>query len=223
MTTKHNRRQWVDKKELYRIFKKGGRWTKLYTRIKFKICPLLAVEPHFPKSGTVVDLGCGNGLFAAILKLGSPTRQILGFDLDEKKIRMAHETFDPWTGLKFQTGNIVEMDYPEADVYSLIDVLYLMPIAAQDIIFKKCRAALKPGGVLIIKDMDVRPRWKYAWNMLQEILAVKIIGFTLGGKFHFRSREDYVKTLERIGFRVDVVALDKGYWYPHILYVCKKI
>jgi len=31
--------------------------------------------------------------------------------------------------------------------------------------------------------MDTRPRWKYAWNMIQETLAVKVIGFTLGSRF----------------------------------------
>ena len=79
----------VDKKKLYPIFKGQGAWTAFYTRTKFKICPLLPIEPLLPPAGRVLDLGCGNGLFAAILKLGSPARTIIGFDLDEKKIESA--------------------------------------------------------------------------------------------------------------------------------------
>ena len=67
----------VDKKKLYPLFKGQGAWTAFYTRTKFKICPLLPIEPLLPPEGRVLDLGCGNGLFAAILKLGAvagPTR-----------------------------------------------------------------------------------------------------------------------------------------------------
>jgi len=58
--------------------------------------------------------------------------------------------------------------------------------------------------------------------MLQETLAVKIIGFTLGSRFHFQSREKFTALLDRLGFDVEVVPQHKGYWYPHILYLAKK-
>jgi hypothetical protein len=70
--------------------------------------------------------------------------------------------------------------------------------------------------------MDTKPRWKYAWNLLQESLAVKLIGFTLGERFYFRSQSEYQKILEQIGFTVRPVPLDKAYWYPHIAYICTK-
>ncbi len=76
--------------------------------------------------------------------------------------------------------------------------------------------------MLAVKDMDTRPRWKYAWNTIQETLAVKIIGFTLSSRFYFQSRENFTALLQKIGFEVEVVPLDKGYWYPHILYLAKK-
>jgi len=212
----------VDKKKLYAIFKGRSVSTTLYTRIKFKICPLLPLEPRLPKSGRVLDLGCGNGLFAAILKLGSPGRSVTGFDLDEKKIAVAGETFKAWTGMNFFVGDVVASDYPAADVITIIDVLYLIPFAEQETILRKCQAALSAGGVLAIKEMGARPRWKFAWNMIQETLAVKIIGFTLGHKFYFQGEKDFAALLNRIGFDVEIVPLHKGYWYPHILYLAKK-
>src|SRR3954465_3063924 len=33
------------------------------------------------------------------------------------------------------------------------------------------RRALAPGGLLVVKDMDTRPRWKARWNAAQEALA----------------------------------------------------
>jgi len=212
----------VDKKTLYPLFKGQGAWTAFYTRTKFKICPLLPIEPLLPRAGRVLDLGCGNGLFAAILKLGSPERTITGFDLDEKKIASARAAFKDWEGMDFSVGDLVHSDYPPADIITIIDVLYLIPPDARETILRKCHAALPPGGVLAVKDMDTRPRWKYAWNMVQETLAVKIIGFTLGSRFHFLGREVFTATLNRLGFDVEVVFQHKGYWYPHILYLARK-
>jgi len=212
----------VLKKDIYELYKGSGPLTKLYLRIKLRICPFLLMEEFFPTSGKIVDLGCGNGLFSFILKLGSPSREIVGFDLDEKKINVARAIQKAFTGIQFEVGNIVEMRYPEADVLTLIDVLYLIPFAKQQEILEKCSGVLKTAGWLILKEMDTKPRWKYGWNIFQETLAVKIVGFTLGEKFYFRSREDYSRLLTSLGFQVKAVSLDKGYWYPHILYVCQK-
>lgn len=212
----------VLKKDIYELYKGSGLLTKLYLRIKLRICPFLQMEEFFPQSGKIVDLGCGNGLFSFILKLGSPSREIVGFDLDEKKIAVAKQTQKAFSNIEFEIGNIVEMGYPEGDVFTLIDVLYLIPFREQEKILEKCYSTLKKDGLLIIKEMDTRPAWKYGWNLFQETWAVKMVGLTLGEKFYFKSKEEYSRILTSIGFTVDSVKLDKGYWYPHILYLCKK-
>lgn len=213
----------VEKKDVYALYKNSGILTKAYLRIKFKICPLLRAEEFFPASGRIVDLGCGNGLFSFILRLGSAGRAITGIDLDARKIRVAEKAAGPHPGIAFRAGNIVETDYPAADVFCLIDVFYLIPPAGQDEIIRKCSDSLPPGGRLIIKEMDDRPRWKSGWNRFQETLAVKVIGFTLGGKFHFRSAAAWEEVLRRYGFSVRIERLDRGYWYPHILLIAQKI
>lgn len=212
----------LNREAIYRLYHNCGPATKLYLRIKFRICPFQALETYFPPAGKVIDLGCGNGVFSNLLKLGSPAREIIGFDLDPKKIKTAREVHKDIPGLEFRVSDIADMDYPRSDVISIIDVLYLIPYSRQEVMLHKCYGALGKGGILILKDMDSRPRWKYLWNIFQETLAVKIIGFTLGGRFYFRKQSDYLSLLESIGFRVQPVPLDKGYWYPHILYVCIK-
>ena len=214
--------QMLSRKEVYRLYRRAGLGTKIYLRIKLRICPVLKMETYFPSEGMVVDLGCGNGVFSNLLKLASPSRDIVGFDLDPKKILTAREVHKNIFGLEFRAGNIVTLDFPGADVFSLIDVLYLIPLAQQEEMLRKCHQSLNKGGTLILKEMDARPRWKSLWNLFQETLAVKIIGFTLGGKFYFRDRAEYTRLLESIGFKVTAVPLDKGTWYPHILYYCIK-
>jgi SAM-dependent methyltransferase len=212
----------VAEKDVYALYKTSGFLTRAYLHIKFKICPLLQAETFFPSSGRVVDLGCGNGLFSFILSLGSKSRSIVGFDLDPKKILVAEKIAGPDPATRFRLGDIVAMDYPPADIFCLIDVLYLIPPDAQDDIIRKCAESLPPAGRLIIKEMDNRPRWKFLWNLFQETLAVKVIGFTLGEKFNFRSAAEWEDALRRHGFTVRTERLDRGYWYPHIVLIAQK-
>jgi len=212
----------INNKDIFSLYSGSGLITKSYLWIKLKICPLVRLETLFPKEGKIIDLGCGNGLFPNILGIGSYRRRIIGADLDEKKIEAAEKTKGRLANIEYSLGNIVTMDYPTGDVFSLIDVLYLIPYEAQEAILKKCAEALSPEGTLIIKEMDTRPRWKYIWNYWQETVAVKIIGFTLGERFYFRSRGNFQNLLSGLGFRVSTVRLDKGYWYPHIAYVCTR-
>ena len=212
----------ISKKEVFRFYKGQNLLTRLYIRIKLRICPFLEMETFFPEQGKIVDLGCGNGFFSLILKLGSPSREIFGIDLDKKKIEEAKKLEYIFSGLSFQTGNIVEIDYPQGDIFSLIDVLYLIPYSKQELILRRCYSCLPKGGLLIIKEMDRGPLRKYLWNLFQETLAVKVIGFTLGERFYFRSRKEYLRILNDLGFETNPVKLDSGYWYPHILYLCQK-
>ena len=212
----------VKRKAVFGLFREAGPLMKTYLRIKLRICPILQTEVYVPDKGTIVDIGCGNGLFAAILKLGAPGRSITGIDLDARKIVEARKSLGNLPHLDFRLGDVAAVEYPPADVFTIIDVLYLIPFEAQEKILRMCAAALPPGGVLILKEMDKKPRRKYVWNMIQETLAVKLIGFTLGSRFYFRRKADFVALLTGLGFSVDVVPLHKGYGYPHILYVAKK-
>ena len=51
--------------------------------------PLRAVEELIPRSGTVLDFGCGHGLFSFILAATSPDRHVVGVDIDAAKIQSA--------------------------------------------------------------------------------------------------------------------------------------
>jgi len=212
----------VEKKAIQDIFRDGGGLTRLYLAIKLRICPVRAVETYIPRKGTIVDLGCGNGLMAALAKLGSGERHVLGFDLDPKKVAAADRLKARWPDLEFEVADLVVRAVPACDAVTIVDVLYLIPRAGQDAILRKCYDSLRPGGRLVLKEMDTKPLWKYAWNFLQETLAVKVIGFTLGRRFYFRSADDFRAALKDIGFEVDVIRLDRHYWYPHTLYLSRK-
>jgi len=212
----------VSRKDVVLLFREGGFIMRHYLHIKFRICPILRTEAYVPDKGEITDLGCGNGVFAAIMKLGSPARSIVGIDLDARKIAAARKSLGNLSHVDFRLGDVAATEYPRSDVFTIIDVLYLIPVETQNRILRMCADALPPGGTLVLKEMDKKPRWKYLWNMIQETISVKIVGFTLGSRFHFRTREDYVETLAGLGFTVEVIPLHRGYGYPHILFLAKK-
>jgi hypothetical protein len=59
---------------------------------------------------------------------------------------------------------------------------------------------LRQGGRLLLKEVDVRPRWKFRRCVLQETLSVRLLGLTLGGEFAFASKDEMRGVLEAAGF-----------------------
>ncbi len=212
----------VSQKELFQLYQQADIKTRLYMRIKLRICPLLLLEKYVPSQGKIVDLGCGNGLFPFILKLGSPNREVIGLDFDEKKLKQA-EIIQAGSNLgQFIYSDLSRLEFPAADIYTLIDVLYLLPYPQQIAILTRCYKLLPPGGYILVKEIDTRPRWKYWWNYFQESIAVRIVGFTRGKKFYFRPAGDWSSILQQIGCQTSIIPLHKGYWYSHVLIIGQK-
>ena len=77
------RLSWFDDyAEIVRLYPRLSPWGRLYFPLRFLICPFRRVEAAVPKSGVVVDIGCGYGLFANLLAMRSGTRNVLGYDID---------------------------------------------------------------------------------------------------------------------------------------------
>ncbi len=212
----------VEKRDLIQLFRPAGWRARLYLGLKLKICPLLALEAHVPDRGQIVDLGCGNGLFGFILKLGSPLREIIGLDLDDKKLSLAQKIQQGRRLCQFLLADLNQLDFPSAHIYTLVDVLYLLPPSLQLKILKRCYELLPPGGYILIKEIDTRPRWKYLWNYFQETLSVRVVGFTRGKRFSFRSSAEWASLLKELGCHVNIIPLHKGYCYSHVLITGQK-
>jgi hypothetical protein len=114
------------------------------------------------------------------------------------------------------------IDLPSCQAATIIDVLYLIPWEEQIEVLTKLVKGLEPSGTLLIKEMNEKPAWKYAWNWFEEWLAVRIIKITQGNRFYFRKAENWLSLLSSLGLDVKVVRLDRGYMYPHVLFVCQK-
>lgn len=199
---------------------------RLHLRIRWLLCPLLRIAEYVPRDGVIVDVGCGHGLFAQLLARQSASRQIIGFDLDAAKIELAQQLTAESAGLpnlSFRVQDVSQASVPPAAAVTILDVFYLVPYAAQEKLLADCAAKLKSGGVIVLKEIAESPRWKFAANWLEESLMVRILKLTAGeGAFYFRSRADWQALLTRLGLQVETIAIDRGYYHSHVLYIARK-
>lgn len=193
---------------------------RLHMAIRWRVCPLPKIAAYVPDQGVIVDLGCGHGLFTQLLACEEPRRDVIGIDLDAHKVALAQQLALP--NLRFIVGDVAQTDVPPAQAVTILDVFYLVPYAVQEHLLAVCAEKLAPGGVIVLKEMAEKPRWKVILNWLEETLAVRVLRITLGDKFYFRPRSDWQALLQRLSFTVETIPLDRGYYHPHVLFIARK-
>lgn len=203
----------------YRAAPPGDR---LHVLVRWLSCPFPPVVEVLPSAGRVLEVGCGHGLFSGYLARRSPRLRVHGVDIDADKIAVAAASEPLADGrLDFAVGDSGSVPDGPWDAVVLVDVLYLLDEAAQQALLKACAAVLAPGGVLVVKDMATRPRWKARWNAMQEALSVRVLKITAGSpEFVFVDPDERARWLVAAGLR-DVRArrLDRGRVHPHHLLV----
>ena len=84
--------------------------------------PMRAVAAELPERGEILDLGCGFGLFDAVLALGAPGRRVTGRDVDEAKVARARRLFGDLA--RFEVRGVGEEEAEAWDAVVFYDVLH---------------------------------------------------------------------------------------------------
>lgn len=196
---------------------------RVHVAVRWRSCPFPAVAEHLPDSGPILEVGCGHGLMAALAALQSSGRRVTGVDVDGKKIAAARQAAgrarDQGAHLDFSTMGDGELPEGPWQAVVVVDVLYLLDPHEQRALLDACAARLAPGGTLLVKEMDYRPRAKFAWNLAQETLAVRVLGLTEGSRLSFTAPDVVASGLRAQGLTVIQRRLDRGYPHPHHLLV----
>lgn len=183
------------------------------------ICPFECMIRHVPAGSCVLDVGCGGGLFLGLLAHDGRLSRGIGFDVADKAISLARRMA---TGaglaerLDFRRLDVGE-SWPEGsfDVVSLIDVLHHVPPASQMACLTAAAAHVRPGGLLLYKDMARRPHWRALANRLHDlVMARQWIHYVPIGKVEAWASEAGLRTLHAESFQ--------RLWYAHELRVFGK-
>lgn len=199
------------------------RGERLHVTARLRSCPVDAIAEAVPVSGRVLDFGCGHGAVSLYLALTSSAREITGVDVDGDKLVHARAAADA-AGLPVRFDQ-VDADYRpvgEWDAITIVDVLYLLGEDAALDVVDAAAAALAPGGLLLVKEIDVHPRWKFWLAAGQELVATKVLRITEGSNVHFLSPAQYEKRLAAAGLSVTHRSLHGGHAHPHHLVIGRK-
>jgi cyclopropane fatty-acyl-phospholipid synthase-like methyltransferase len=151
-------------------------------------------------------MGCGFGLFSLFLASRSSERILYGVDLSASRIQAARTAAERMhlTNVQFERADI--RDYAvsgEWDGIFTLDLLHHVLPQSRLEFLKAAKDHLKPEGVLVIKDITTRPRWKMAFTWLLENI------------------EDQTRELEGYGFEVHSRSFKDRLPYPHVVFHCK--
>lgn len=189
--------------------------------VKSAMFPIPQFERLCPKSGTIVDLGCGNGYLSHYLASHDSHRQIIGYDWYAERLGKA-SALTPLPNLRFEVANLFDAlaRKDPVDHFLCGDVIYLLKFEDQDRLMAQCYERLPLGGTLTLKFTDTVPKWKHCLALFQESVAVHLFGISKAGdrRFYYRSSTEIQEKLGQLGFSVKTTRLDR--WRPYADVVC---
>lgn len=208
-------------KRVSELYKNTG-FSELFAKIRIWDAPLEMIAELVPQMGTVVDLGCGDGLFTNYLALDDSGRRVVGIEINPSRIKEAEKGIK---NVKFQHGDILKTDFPLADTILLIHVLHHLSSYEQQMkLIDQCKDKLKKDGNLIIVEIIKRPFLKYLFTWLVDVLVFAILfeEKTFNSKIFYRSDKDWRDLLTKKGFSVKTKKASKGKPFSHMIFCCRK-
>ena len=210
-------------KRVLSLFRGAPPVVRAHVAVRWATCPFPAVAAQLPQAGRVLEIGCGHGLLSLYLALGSSDRSITGIDVDEEKLAAGRAAADgAGRDVSFEVASDGELPEGPWHGRAIVDVLYLLSAGDQAGLLRACADGLAPGGVLVVKEMALVPRWKFRWNTLQETAAVKLLGITEGEELTFLPPADLAAAMVAGGLTVRDRPIHRGYLHPHHLLVGRK-
>jgi len=112
------------------------------------------IDALAPRAGeTIVDVGCGTGSFAVLLKAAAPEALVLGIDPDAEALAIARVKADAArTDVSWERGFARDIGARSADAIVSSLMVHQVPMAEKRAGLAAMHAALRPGGRLVIAD-----------------------------------------------------------------------
>ncbi len=191
------------------LYERVGFKDRIYLPMRLFVAGYDKILPLIPNKGSVLDLGCGYGLLSNLISLTKPQTTVLGVDSDEKRIKTATLTLGDRKNIRFEVGLAQELQQNEHfDTVVCCDVLHHIVEEDQILILRKLSELLFTNDVLILKEIDRKPLFKYYINCAHDSL------FT-GPPLYFRDRREWENILNGFGWRCQSTLF--GRVYPHVL------
>lgn len=200
-------------------YRAAGRFAWHFARGKLGGDPVfrhLLEAQLIPDNARLLDLGCGQGLLAALLGAARTPRLAAyrGIELMARDVARARSALGAECGV--QQGDIRSAAFGAPDAVVILDVLHYLSRAEQDAVLGRVRAALAPGGVLLLRvgDADAGLPFRLSNWVDWTVAFARGHGAT---RFHCRSVAQWRTALEALGFTVRAEPMSRGTPFANVL------
>jgi len=189
----------------------------------------LIAKECIPSGARLLDLGCGQGLVAALLAAAEETRasgewppgppappagvRVTGIELMAREVERARAATPAAT---FIQGDIASAQFPASDMVLILDVLHYLAPAAQSDVLQRVRHALAPRGTLLLRVADAAPTLRFRYTLLVDRVASALRGLGWVGQ-HCRPVASWREELEGLGFVVEALPMSAGTPFANVL------
>jgi uncharacterized protein (DUF2062 family) len=187
-----------------------------FARSKLRSDPVYAdvvLGGHLPPAGRLLDVGCGGGLLLAALATARtwhahrawpagwpppPDLELHGIELRQRPVEIARMALG--TDASVVRADVMEAEIGSFDAIAIVDVLHLLPRSDQDALLMRLGRALRPGGVLLLREADAAAGWRF--QLVRAVNFVRGLAQGRWRRFGFRTVPEWEQTLRGFGLRV---------------------
>ena len=222
-----------------RPYGEAGRFARHLAKGKLRHDPVyfsLLRRGWLPDQGSLVDLGCGQGLLLSLLKAAKeqhaagrwprdwpapPTRLALrGVDSHADRVRLARRALG--SGAQVDLCDLGDFDLRPCSAIALLDVLLYLGETQQERMIEKAAAALEPGGLLLLREADADAGFAFQATKCSAWFDAAMRG-RFGQQLRCRSAAHWSDALARRGFAVDAEPMSRGTPFANVLFVARKV
>ncbi len=219
-------------------YRPAGRLPYHFARGKLGQDPVffaLLAQGLIPNQGHLTDLGCGQGSLIALLlaarRMHAAGRwpsdwpvpplqlKLSGVDLRPAAVRAANTAFGDQAHVAL--GDIRNAPILASDVVAILDVLHYIGADDQRKVLERCHAALRAGGLMLLRVGDAGAGWRFAVTSLGDRLITMLRG-TAWPRFHCRPIAEWCALVSSIGFDVTAQPMSEGTPFANVLLVARR-
>jgi SAM-dependent methyltransferase len=221
-----------------RPYARAGRYAWHFARGKLRHDPVffsLMRRGLLPDRGTLLDLGCGQGILLSLLTAAKEQYRagawppdwpapplhlaLWGCDLRRDRVETARQALG--SNARVTPGDLRSFDLEPCSVIVIFDVMLYFSEAEQQRLLDRAAAALEPGGLLLLREADADAGFPFQVTKWSERVSAALRGEP-GQALHYRGAIQWMAELAERGFGVGAEPMSEGTPFGNVLFVARK-